>query len=215
MFVAFDGIDGAGKTSLVQSLNEYLKSKGKSSLVYDMGQEGFLDSFFNDLKNKRLYCSPEIRELLYYYEGTLFQKNVINNVIHKKDNYVIVDRYLLTYLSYGPLNGIPKDTIFTLLNDLSWPDIYFYIDISPEASLKRISKYRKISVAEVGYKNYLQEDEKQNYKMFLNHQKKVRNNYLENIAYQKEQNKNVVFLDGSRALDDLEVFVRNSLENLD
>lgn len=155
MFIAFDGIDGAGKTTQVDILKENLENLGMEVNLNNMGEEGFFDEIFQGIKKKQWTCSPEIREMLYYFEGTLLGEKIKEQRKVQSRKIEIVDRYILSFLSYGPLNGVELTTINKIVSDMSWPDIYFYIDMSPEQALERIKKYRKIDFPEIGCKNVL------------------------------------------------------------
>lgn len=178
MFIAFDGTDGAGKTTLCKYVVTELKQKYDNVVLYDMGKLGFIDEVLLSIKYGETACSAEIRELLYYFEGNLFGNNIVSNALGRKQPIIIIDRYILSYFSYGPLNGVPIELINKLTNTMPWPDLYFYIDITPELAEKRISVYRKIDKPEIGFKNQLDtSNESINQLKFITHQSKVRENF--------------------------------------
>ena len=213
MFIAFDGIDASGKTTQVQILNDYLLTKGFKVNLYDMGKEGFLDEFFCELKLKRMVCSAEIRELLYYFEGVLFGKNVVAPLLKKVDCIGIVDRYLLSFYAYGPLNGISGEKIKLLTQSMPWPDLYFFVDTHPEQAINRIAKYRKINVPEIGYKNQLSDDEEQNREKFINFKNKVYNNFIYSITKANDNEKKIIIVDGNKGEDELADIVYKTVLN--
>lgn len=207
MFIAFDGIDGAGKSTQVEILVKNLEAQCMDVNVNDMGKEGFLDEIFQGIKSKQLSCSPEIREMLYYFEGVLFGERIQNQRKNNDNKIEVVDRYILSFLSYGPLNGVRIETIDRIISGMPWPDVYFYIDILPECTLERIKKYRDIDFPEIGCKNILSDDENINYQNFLFHQTKVRSNYINAIEYLKKKGKTVIVLDGTLSAIDIEKIV--------
>lgn len=184
MFIAFDGGDGAGKTSQLEFLMDYLKENSIEYYIFDMGGFEYTKKYLYALKNHKLNCSPELRELLYYYEGRLFTdyyKRMSNTTV------VICDRWFLTYIAYGQLNGIECDELKHFLKDLAVPDLYFYLDVTPEISLQRIKKNRKgFSKPEIGLKNALSDDENENEQNFIKTQNKIREYYeiaIKNMQY--------------------------------
>lgn len=43
MFIAFDGIDGSGKTTLAKRLFDYFDERNNNPNIFDMGSFGFID----------------------------------------------------------------------------------------------------------------------------------------------------------------------------
>lgn len=184
MLIAFDGGDGAGKTSQLKLLADYLNENSIDYYIFDMGGFEYTKKYLYNLKNHKLECSPELRELLYYYEGRLFTdyyKRISNATI------VICDRWILTYIAYGQFNGIELNELEFFLKDLAIPDLYFYLDVSPETTLKRIKKNRKsFSAPEIGLKNTLSNDESENERNFIKTQTKIKEYYenaIKNMQY--------------------------------
>ncbi|MCM1187150.1 MAG: hypothetical protein NC251_10830 [Lachnoclostridium sp.] len=207
MFIAFDGIDGAGKSTQVEILANNLKMQRMDVKIYDMGKEGFLDEIFLGIKNKNLSCSSEIREMLYYFEGILFGEHIKDQRKKCNKRIEVVDRYMLSFLSYGPLNGVKNETISRIISRMPWPDIYFYIDILPESTLERIKKYRDIDLPEIGYKNALSNDKSTNDQNFLIYQTQVRKNYINAIECLRKKGNTVVVLDGTLPTIDIEKII--------
>lgn len=207
MFIAFDGIDASGKTTQTKLLYERLKRKHVDVQVYSMGQEGYMDDIFLNLKLKQMKCDAEIRELLYYFEGVLFGKSIIEPLLGSSYKIAIVDRYLLSFYSYGPINGVSHKRIETLTQLMPWPDLYFFVDISPDKTIERITKYRKVDAPEVGYKNQLSEDEEVNRRMFVIHQKMIYDNYRKAVSLFGKSGKQIVILDGNQSADELSKIV--------
>ena len=211
MFIAFDGIDGSGKTTQAQILYEKLKEDGIDIELYSMGQEGFMDEFFSQLKMKKIECDSAIRELLYYFEGVLFGRNIVEPLLRKADRIAVVDRYLLTFYSYGPKNGVDDNKIKELTQSIPWPDLYFFIDTRPEQAIERIMKYRNIDAPEIGYNNQLSHDKNHNKKLYMNHQKKIYENYKKSAEELKKHGKDIIILDGTKSITELSQIVYKSV----
>lgn len=196
MFIAFDGTDGAGKTSLCKEMFKKLKLINLNSKLCNMGSLGYIDSELESIRNKKFTCPAEIRELLYYFEGNLFAYD-LNKVKGTQKENILIDRYLLSYYSYGPLNGIPLSNIKYLTQHMPWPDIYFFIDVPPEIAIKRILSYRTIDEPEIGYKKRLNHA-KLSYDNFIEHQSKVHSNFLQVVENSELQ---IITLDGTQPLE--------------
>lgn len=172
MFIAFDGIDGAGKSSQIQIVKDYFSAKGYNVMTLDMGGAKYFKEYISDINSGELKVDKKIRELIYYFEGLYVNLNIIRD--NKPNDILIIDRYYLSYLAYGQLNGIPEEQIKYFIKNLVEPDLYFYFDLPIDESFRRITSYRKIDLPEVGFGEA-------DSNTFFQFQNKVRENYLKNI----------------------------------
>lgn len=183
MFIAFDGIDGSGKNTQVNLLQEYLIGEGLKCTALDLGGLSKFNLLIKNINYNRLDISPIVRELVYYFEGLYTNLEVIQKA--DPNEIILIDRYYLTYYAYGQLNGLSIDDIKYFTKYLIEPDLYFYIDVLPEVTYERVIKYRKIDIPEVGFENYKNcgenKDDIMNKEMFISFQSKVRNNYLQEL----------------------------------
>lgn len=186
MFIAFDGIDGAGKSSICKNIANELE-KNYSICIYDMGKLGFLDDIIDNIKKGNYLCSAEVRECVYYLEGYLFSDLIAKKYLKDREKHILIDRYILSFMSYGPLNGMSTDVINLLSTSMVWPDFYFYIDTQPNIALNRIKSERVIAKPEIGYKNELGSNEKNNREKFIKHQTLVRNNFLQAVRMSEKK----------------------------
>lgn len=195
MFIAFDGIDGSGKSTLSKMVYEYFLEQTNDVELYDMGNFGVLDEYLLKIRNQKGCIPAEIRELLFYFEGRLFSDFVEEN----DSKIIITDRYFLTYYSYGPINGICQERVHQFAHKLKKPDYYFFLDVAPDEALRRIAKYRKIDPPEVGYQTSLSVNEDVNRSNFLKAQGEIFTNYKQAILH---YGSNIHILDGMRTPSD-------------
>lgn len=144
MFICFEGIDGAGKSTQVLQLARALESSGVPvEVVADPGTTRIGEAIRSILleNNEPISCAAQMllfsaarAELAAYIRQRMTAGRV-----------VICDRWLLSTLVYqGVLNGIPAEdilSVFRISADL-YPDICFLLDISPAAAKKRMGKPR-------------------------------------------------------------------------
>ena len=190
MFIAFDGIDGAGKNTQIDLLAKHFEGLGKKSIILDMGG---LPTFKKIIKEINKDCSQVnsiLREVLYYFEGLYTNLEIIQK--GAPNDIYIIDRYYLSYLSYGPLNGVPREDVLYFTKYLVEPDFYFYIDVLPEITYERIIKYRQIDAPEIGFKN-AEKWSKGNFGKddYISFQSKVRQNFLNELKSKQ------ILLDGA------------------
>lgn len=134
--MAFEGIDGAGKTTQVRLLEDVLRSEGipfvstkeptqgpwgqkiRSSAVRGrMSPEQELDAF---LRDRREHVTALIRPAL------------------AGDNAVIVDRYYLSTVAYQGARGLDPGRLLKLNAFAPEPDVLLVLDVDPSVGLQRI-----------------------------------------------------------------------------
>ena len=203
MFIAFDGADGCGKSTQVQLLYRHFSEIGQKVTVLDMGDSPYFKEYLLAIKERKLTVAKEVRELLYYFEGV--HKNL--NIIQKKQEkeVVITDRYYLSYLAYGYLNGLPYDEINFYIMNLIEPDCYFYLDVTPQICMERIKRYRDFDFPEIGQLETSEHDGDR----FLLFQSAVRKQYLQLIDDRH------IKLDASLPVDVVYKNVLNAIESIE
>lgn len=208
MFIAFDGIDGSGKSTQVELLCKYLKSQNVKHTKLDLGGCGEFRKIINKINTSSIKVSPAIREIIYYFEALYTNIDLIQS--KKNDEVIIIDRYYLSYLAYGQLNGLTRDEILFFNKYLVEPDLYFFIDIIPETAYERIICYRGIDLPEIGFCNSQKINQKEKLKdLYLNFQTSVRNNYLKEIA-----GDNHYILDANKKPEELHLEVVNEIQKI-
>lgn len=144
-FIAFEGINGCGKTTLHRLLSEKLRSHGKQ--VRDTREPGGTQ------------LGSQLRKLLLEWEGEpksyrsellLFaadRAEHVDKVIRPNlatGNWVLTDRYIYSTISFqGYGRGLDRSFI-DAANDLAvqgtLPDLVILLDLSPEEAFKRIAQ---------------------------------------------------------------------------
>lgn len=142
ILIAFEGVDGAGKTTQVQLLANALREAGEEVVVSKEPTDGIWG------QKIRLSAStgrlPLEEELEAFVED---RKEHIKNLIEpnlKEGKIVILDRYFYSTVSYQGSRGADFQKVEAQMKSFApIPDMVFLLDINPEISLKRISEQRK------------------------------------------------------------------------
>jgi dTMP kinase len=136
MFIVFEGIDGAGKTTLSRELYKFLIRKGIKAV---WTREPYDGGIRNLLLSREL--SPWEETFLFLTDRGLHVRNFI--MPHLQEGYtVIADRFYLSTLAYqGFGRGLDLELLKRLNGEVTRgikPDITFLIDLPVELALKRL-----------------------------------------------------------------------------
>ncbi len=141
-YVAFEGIDGAGKSTQARMLYDYLKARHES--VYLTREPG---GTMSSLREILLHKQLTARARLFLFLADRAQN--IENVITKlQSGHVITDRSLFSTIAYQAfgygldLDFVERASIFSAHDRL--PDITFILDIDYNTMLMRTNSHDAI-----------------------------------------------------------------------
>ncbi len=154
-FFIFEGIDGSGKTSLIQKLKEYLPEElfffTKEPCGTDIASE--IEEILCKTTEKNDYLS---QYLAFAMERSYHIKNYVLPSLKIKN--VISDRFFYSSLGY---HGNYLDTdiikkIYYLTNHNIIVDIIFYCKIDPKIAIERIEKRKDNNFLDYAYAKKLE-----------------------------------------------------------
>ena len=146
-FIAFEGIDGSGKSTVAELIAGRLRSEGYDVLVtHEPTREKFGRHIYEILSSKDHVVTPFELQRLY----VLDRKEHVHTVIRPallRGQIVIGDRYWLSTLAYGMLSGLAENLIQLheeiFQGDFLKPDMTFIFDISADTALERLKNISK------------------------------------------------------------------------
>ncbi|NDD53109.1 dTMP kinase [bacterium] len=142
MFVCFEGIDGAGKTTQARMLLQRLQKDGVvATLVADPGTTQIGTAIRQILLQNDAPISSAAQMLLFSAARAELAAHVA--ALLAADNIVICDRWLLSTLVYqGEINNVNTDLILKIFEATSavQPDICFLLDLDPEEAVVRMER---------------------------------------------------------------------------
>ena len=147
LFIAFEGIDGSGKSTQVKLLSEFLTKKGHKVYTTFEPTDSRIGVMIRDMLNHRMEGDQRVIAALFAADRLNHLLNKTDGIIKKlEEGYtVITDRYYFSSYAYHSVHNIDMDWVIQA-NDLSAnllrPDLNIYIDISPEVSMERLKKGR-------------------------------------------------------------------------
>jgi len=145
-FIAFEGLDGSGKSTQVKFLAEKLVAQGFKIYTTAEPTTSRIGQIIKDIFKHKMEADDRTIAALYAADRLDHLTNKTDGILKKlEDGYtVITDRYYFSSYAY---HGTHMDINWvisanSLSADLLRPDLNIYIDISPEESMRRLNKGR-------------------------------------------------------------------------
>lgn len=135
MLVIFEGLDNCGKTTLVKMLKDYYTKKGVEAEI----SKEFETNIGIELKKmaKGGKLDPILKSYLFATDRYIRMKNLSQDDLNNK--IMLFDRYVPSAIAYRMSEGVDKNWITTINSIFPKADIGFFIDITPDESIKRNS----------------------------------------------------------------------------
>ena len=147
LFITFEGGEGAGKTTVIQTLADKLSELGRQILVTrEPGGISIAEQIREVILNPDNTMMDGRTEALLYAAAR--RQHLVEKVSPAlaSGHIVLCDRFIDSSLAYqGVARGLGLDDIWKINQfaiDSLMPDITIYLDISPEVGLARIAKTR-------------------------------------------------------------------------
>lgn len=197
VFIAFEGLDGCGKSTQLELLFNYLKSLNKKVIkVREPGGTEVGEKIRSILLNKDLNINDRAELLLFLASRAQLVEEIIKPAL-KCGYYVLADRFADSSIAYqGGARNLGIETV-DFLNKFAtnniFPDLVFFIDISVELALKRLNMKNKDRLEKEG-------------RSFL---EKVRKSYME-IAKTKS---NFIIINGERNVNEIFSDIKRTIDN--
>lgn len=207
LYIALEGTESAGKTTQVEKLTKYFKSKGKDVVTTrEPRKEGIIGDIVHKVLKGELKMNSVAFQYLFSTDRVLNHQEIVEPSL-KNGNIVISDRSFWSAIVYGvldsPKSKYTKETINQLLvaqSILSFyhkfivPDFTFYLKIPLDVSLERLMRKKD-------GKEIYEEKEKI---------KKVIEGY--NFVFKHFEN-NVITIDGTKKISEVTNQIVRLIEN--
>ena len=197
LFITFEGADGCGKTTQIKLLDEYLRSKGFTTLLTrEPGGKGLGEKVREILLNYDGEVSSVCESFLFLADRAQNVDCIIKPAV-KKGTIVLCDRHTdstIAYQGYG--RGVNMEELHRLNNIATSgmkPDLTFVFDIDVQTSQSRVGS-EKDRMESSGIEFF----------------ERVRNGYLE-IA--KQEPERVKVIDSTKSIEEIHRQVIGYIEN--
>ena len=188
LFIAFEGIDGSGKSTQVKLLTDSLKRTGHKVYSTCEPTDSPIGSIIRNIFNHKIEADHRVIAGLFVADRLDHLLHKTNGIFRKlEEGYtVITDRYYFSSYAYHGVH-MSLDWVIeanSLSADLLRPDLNIYIDIPPDISMKRITNGRSSTELYETKENL----------------KNVRDKYLEAFEQLKFK-ENIFITDGNRSAE--------------
>jgi dTMP kinase len=145
-FIAFEGIDGSGKSTQVKLLSEKLKQEGLKIYSTFEPTDSPIGSVIKNIFRHRIDADHRTIAGLYVADRLDHLLNKTNGILKKmEEGYTVIsDRYYFSSYAYQGTH-MSLDWVIqanSLSADLLRPDLTIFIDVPPEVSMQRLSEGR-------------------------------------------------------------------------
>lgn len=151
--VVWEGVEGAGKTTLMNETCRPLREMGYEILIYKTPSKTRTGRFAKEYGNEPLIDSLT-RTLLFLANTSDDSKIMKKEIEEKNPDYYFIDRYYLCSIVYGfaysKLKGVEvdKEDFISFLNLIEKlgknifvrPNLYIIVDVSEEYRIRRIDR---------------------------------------------------------------------------
>mgnify|MGYP001772534198 CR=1 FL=1 len=140
LIIAFEGIEGSGRTAHLEAVKRYLEKKGYGVVIMGLQMSKLIGDRIAQVKKDIIF---ERRTLFLAY---------VTDLADQLENYIkpsldagfiaLADGYVLTLESWGLVRGLEREWMEDVLSVFPKPTLSFTLISSPEEIIKRIIKKR-------------------------------------------------------------------------
>jgi len=201
-FLAFEGIDGSGKSTQIQMLNDRLEKAGHRVYQTCEPSGGPIGSQLRQILTGRMKADSRVIAALFAADRLDHLLNDINGIAAKTEEGVTVltDRYYFSSYAYHSVD-VPMDWVIAANAEsrkVMKPDLNIFIDVDADTAMERITRNRFHQ--ELFEKKSLLE--------------KIRTNYLKAFELFKDSER-VLMVDGKKSPEEILEIIWTEVEKLD
>jgi len=159
-FIVFDSLDGAGNSTQVKLLADYLNRIGKRTHITKEPTSGLIGGLIKSQLTHDWKSSQICLQLLFSADRAYHLEKEVVPLLKKGIN-VISDRYFFSTMAYGNLEINDLDWLIEINKKFILPDLTFFLKVSPRICIERIKKdrfeitlFEKEKVLEKVWQNY-------------------------------------------------------------
>lgn len=145
-FIAFEGIDGSGKSTQIRMLDARMKEQGIYCYTTMEPTDSPIGSLIHQIMMGRIKTDNKVIAALFVADRLDHLLNDVNGIVNKinEGTTVITDRYYFSSYAYHSVD-MPMDWVIKAneqSSNILRPTVNVFIDISPDVATERIAKNR-------------------------------------------------------------------------
>jgi dTMP kinase len=189
LFIAFEGVDAAGKKTHSRLLAQRLRDMNKEVVVINFpSYETEIGKLIKGWISRSLKISNEAASMLYAADRMQYQDRIKEWL--RKGWIVITDRYCYSNIAYQSVLGLSKQWLIDIEKPIIKPDVVFMLDIPEKEASTRGLKQENLAA-------FLDIEEVKPEETF---REKVRKEFLE-LSKEPPYGKKWQIVDGTRPVD--------------
>src|SRR5438128_408140 len=148
LLVAFEGLDGSGKTTHRKLLKAWLEDNGEEVVATKWNSSPLFKGLIKAKKAARL-LDPVSYAVLHAADFRYRLETVIRPAL-SEGKIVLADRYVFTGIARDVARGMSRERARNLYFSVRKPNLVFYFSALPQTSVQRITASRKMKFYEAG-----------------------------------------------------------------
>lgn len=150
MFIAIEGIDGVGKSTVISILRKKLERDGYRVYATAEPSQSPIGKLIRDwlLKPGSVAVHPSIFALLFTADRVQHYYSEVEPMLNS-GYLVITERYMESTLAYQGAMGLPQEWLMELHRFVPRPDLTIILDAPIETVIGRLSNRRELEVFEI------------------------------------------------------------------
>lgn len=134
LYIAFEGIDGSGKTYYSQRIYERLKQEGYNVILV---KEPYIEAVKEFIHRSQEEIDSDAEAYIFAADRIILQKNVVLPAL-RRGWIVISDRSIYSSLAFQVVRGLPELFILSLNRSIRFPDKVILLDLPVDTAISRI-----------------------------------------------------------------------------
>ncbi|MBC7074241.1 dTMP kinase, partial [Candidatus Parcubacteria bacterium] len=133
-FIVFDSLDGAGNSTQVKLLADYLNKIGKKTHITKEPTSGLIGGLIKSQLTHDWKSSQICLQLLFSADRAYHLEKEVVPLLKRGIN-VISDRYFFSTLAYGNLEIKDLEWLIKINEKFLMPDLTFFLKVSPKVCI--------------------------------------------------------------------------------